>query len=106
MDAKKRAALERAGWKVGDVQELFDLSDEEMAIIEIRARLAQHVRQLRRAQKLTQAQLAARIGTSQPRIANVEKGDATIDALVQSLVALGATRKEIGEVVAEERAAG
>src|SRR3990172_1136711 len=102
MDAKKREALERAGWKVGDVKELLDLSDDEMTVIEIKVHLAQHVRQRRCAQKLTQAQLAARLCTSQPRIANVEKGDASLEALVHCLIVLGATRKEIGEVVAEE----
>lgn len=34
MDERKRAALEAAGWKVGTVQELLELSDEEMAAIE------------------------------------------------------------------------
>lgn len=34
MNADKKARLEKAGWKVGTVQEFLGLSDEEMAIID------------------------------------------------------------------------
>ncbi len=33
MDAKKREKLERAGWKVGDIDEFLGLSEKEMGII-------------------------------------------------------------------------
>ena len=34
MDAEKAKALEAAGWRIGTVQELLDLSDEDMAYID------------------------------------------------------------------------
>ena len=36
MDAQKRAALEAAGWKVGDAADFLGLTEEEQQIIEIR----------------------------------------------------------------------
>ena len=33
MDPKKREALEKAGWTVGDIQQFLGLSDAEMEII-------------------------------------------------------------------------
>lgn len=36
MDTEKRKRLEAAGWKVGTVKDLFDLTDEDMEVIEAR----------------------------------------------------------------------
>jgi len=36
MNKRQLKALEAAGWKSGTIQELLDLSDEDMEIIEIR----------------------------------------------------------------------
>jgi hypothetical protein len=39
MKLKKQKRIERAGFKIGTVQEFLRLSDEEMALIELKARL-------------------------------------------------------------------
>ena len=40
MDSIKRQKLEAAGWKVGTVAELLELTPEEEAIVEIRVALS------------------------------------------------------------------
>jgi predicted XRE-type DNA-binding protein len=102
MDKVKRARLEAHGWKVGTVAELLDLTPEEAALLEIKLVLSQHLRQ-RRQQHMTQAELAARIQSSQPRIAKAEGGDESVslDLLVRAMLAIGATPQDIGEVIAK-----
>ena len=92
-------ALEAAGWKFGDVKELLDLSDADVAVIETRVRLARAVRDLRTAQHLTQKQLAELAGSSQPRVAAVERGQGTVDQLIRFMFALGADRKKVARAI-------
>ncbi len=88
------------GWVEGSVQDLLGLSDEQAAIVEIRIRLAEKVREKRRSRRITQKELAARIQSTQPRIARLERADASIEMLIRALFALGSNRKEIGKVLA------
>lgn len=101
MDAAKRRRVESQGWKVGNVQELFKLSDEQTAFIEIKARLAVALAKLRSRQQLTQVEVARKLGSSQSRLAKMESADKTVslDLLVRSLLTLGANRHEIAEVL-------
>ncbi len=52
----------------------------------------------RKANRLTQQQLAARIGTAQPRVALIEKADKSIslDQLFTAVIEAGADMREIG----------
>lgn len=54
--------------------------------------LSTHLKSLRKAQGLTQAQLGARIGVGQTRVADIEKqpGAVSVDQLLQVLHALDA----------------
>ena len=88
-----------AGWTEGSVQELLDLSDEEMAIIETRSRLAERVRKARGERKISQGRLAERIDSTQPSVARMEQGLASIEMLIRALLALGIPQSEIGGVV-------
>jgi len=47
--------------------------------------------------------LASRLGSSQSRVAKLEGADATVslDLLIRGLLALGASRREIGRALAE-----
>lgn len=101
MDAQKKQILEAKGWKVGSVKEFLNLSDEEVAFIELKLSLSRKVRELRTEKKLTQKETARLIGSSQSRIAKIEAGDpsVSIDLQVKSLIALGATRSEIAEAI-------
>jgi hypothetical protein len=99
-DKKKR--LEARGWRVGGVAEFLGLSPEEESFIEIRLRLAEGLRRRRLRQRVTQTELARAVRSSQSRIAKMEAGDPTVslDLLVGTLLALGAPRREIGDLIA------
>jgi len=102
MRKEKRKRLEAAGWKVGNAAAFLELSDEEAAIVAVRAGLAKVLREMRAERDLTQAQLAAEIGSSQSRVAKMESADGSvsIDLLVRSLFASGCTGTAIARAFA------
>ena len=102
MKAAKRKNLEASGWKVGSTAEFLDLSDEEVAYIELKLKLAKRLKAARIRCRLTQKELAMRIDSSQSRVAKMEVGDrsVTLDLLIKSLLALGVTNEDIGKVIA------
>ena len=53
-------------------------------------------------QRLTQAELAEAVRSSQSRVAKMEAGDPTvsIDLLVRSLIALGASNADLAKIIA------
>ena len=83
MTKRQRERLERAGWKIGSVGELFDLSAAEEALLEAKLRLGGVVRTLRERSHLSQAELAKRIGSSQPRVAKLENSDPEVSLDLQ-----------------------
>lgn len=99
MKAAKRKKLEREGWRVGSVEEFLELGVEEQALVEIKLALADAVRVQREKHSLSQSALAARMKSSQSRVAKIESGDPTVslDLLVRAVLAAGATRKELGK---------
>jgi len=101
MDKRKKDKLAKKGWKTGSVAEFLDLSDEESAYIEMKLALSEKLRERRRRTKLTQAELAKAIESSQSRVAKMEAGDpsVSIDLLVKSLLALGVSKKELGRTI-------
>jgi ribosome-binding protein aMBF1 (putative translation factor) len=88
------------GWTEGTARDLLDLTDHESAIVEMRVRLAEKVREKRRSRRMSQKELAKRIGSTQPRIARLEQADASIEMLIRALFALGSDRREIGRLLA------
>jgi DNA-binding XRE family transcriptional regulator len=102
MDARKRARLESAGWRVGDAAEFLELTPAERALVEMRLALGRSLKAQRQKKHLTQSALAKRLGSSQSRVAKMEGGDAsvTLDLLIQGLLALDATRKDVAKVLA------
>ncbi len=99
----KRERLEKKGWKVGSADEFLGLSPEETAYIDLKLRLGQTLQQQRKAHHLTQAQLARRIRSSQSRVAKMEGGDPSVslDLLIQSLLALGASHQYLARAISE-----
>jgi DNA-binding XRE family transcriptional regulator len=99
--AAKRKNLEASGWKVGSTAEFLDLSDEEVAYIELKLKLARRLKAARIRRRLTQKEFAMRIDSSQSRVAKMEVGDrsVTLDLLIKSLLALGVTNEDIGKVI-------
>jgi hypothetical protein len=91
VDAKKRESLEAAGWKIGDAAEFLGLTVEEQQIIEFRLMVGRGVRRLRESHHLTQRQLAARIGSSQSRVAKIEaaSNEVSLDLMLHGFFSAG-----------------
>ena len=102
MNQAKQKRLAQKGWRIGDASEFLQLSKEEVAIVEIRLALSQRLKQ-RRESQMTQGELAAKIGSSHPRVAMAETGSrsVSIDLLLRALLATGATPKDIGMMIAK-----
>ena len=101
MKKSKIDRLRSAGWKVGDTQGFLDLSDEEMALIELKIGLADFLRKERERQHLTQATLAERMGSSQSRIAKLEAGapSVSLDLMVRVAFNLGISPRNLGRKI-------
>jgi hypothetical protein len=105
MKQAKRERLEAAGWRIGSAADFLGLSKEEAAFVEMKLALAESLRRRRQARRLTQTQLARRIGSSQSRVAKMEAADpsVSIDLLMRSLLAMGASRAELAKIIAKRR---
>ena len=102
MDSKKKKKLEAKGWVFGDAGDFFDLSPEEARLIDLKLALRACLKEERKKQNVTQVELAKAIGSSQSRIAKMERGDpaVSVDLLLKALMALGMTNKQISKVIA------
>ncbi|MGB3496048.1 MAG: helix-turn-helix transcriptional regulator [Elainellaceae cyanobacterium] len=102
MDEDKRQKLEAKGWKVGTVSEFLDLTPQETTLVEIKLALSRYLKE-RRQKSMTQTELANKLHSSQPRVANAENGDASvsIELLIRAMLATGVTPQEIGQVIAQ-----
>jgi len=97
----KQRRLETKGWKVGSSQEFLRLIAEEAVFIDLKVRLATSLRERRQRHRLTQADLATLLGSSQSRVAKMEAGNPTVslDLLVRSLLVLGASPLELSRII-------
>jgi DNA-binding XRE family transcriptional regulator len=103
MKRSKRERLEAAGWQVGTASDFLGLTKEEAAFVEMKLALADGVRRRRQARRLTQTQLARRIGSSQSRVAKMEAADpsVSIDLLMRALLEMGASRAELARAISK-----
>lgn len=101
MNKLKREKLAKKGWKLGSADEFLGLSTEESAYLEMKLTLSGKLKEKRIRKKLTQAEFARLIHSSQSRIAKMEAGDPTVsvDLLIKSLLALGVSKKELGRSI-------
>ena len=101
MKKTKKEKLEKAGWKVGTAQDFLELTDEEVAFIEMKLALSKYLKDRRKRKKLTQDQLAHALQSSQSRIAKMEAGDPSVslDLLIKSLLSIGTSPKQLARVI-------
>jgi len=101
MHSLKKARLQRKGWTIGNTAEFLNLNPQEAQFVELKLALAAGVRQLREQHGMTQAALAEQLGSSQSRVAKMEAADrsVTVDLMVRSLLAIGATPGEIAKLI-------
>ena len=102
MNIAKRKHLEKKGWKVGTAQEFLNLSPGEAAFVELKLALSKNFQEYRKNKNLTQMQVARLLKSSQSRVAKMETGDPSVslDLLVRSLLALGASKKHLSRMLA------
>ena len=102
MHETKRKKLEAKGWKIGTPKDFLGMSDEEEAYVNLRLKLAEGLKARRQSRGITQVGLARTIKSSQSRVAKMEAGDPTVslDLLVKSLFALGASNRELAAIIA------
>jgi DNA-binding XRE family transcriptional regulator len=101
MQETKRKKLEAKGWRIGSPKDFLGMSDEEEAYVDLRVRLAEGLKERRISRGITQVGLARTIKSSQSRVAKMEAGDPTVslDLLVKSLFALGASNRELAAII-------
>ncbi|HYA20138.1 MAG TPA: helix-turn-helix domain-containing protein [Burkholderiales bacterium] len=97
MSTGKLKRLQAAGWKVGTAEDFLGLSRAEAALVEVRLSLIRAVKKSRLKHRISQTDLARRLGSSQSRVAKIEAGDPSVslDLIVRALIAAGATRQEL-----------
>ncbi len=105
MKKAKKAKLEAAGWKIGSAEDFLDLTKEEVAFVDMKISLSDSVREKRRAKRLTQTQVAKKIGSSQSRVAKMESGDpsVSVDLMMKTLLTLGTTRSELAKIISKRK---
>ncbi len=101
MEREKQRRLDAKGRKVGDAADFLALTPEESIIVEMRLALSRSLKE-RRKTLMTQAELATKISSSQPRVAMAENGDSSvsIELLIRAMLATGASPQEIGQIIA------
>jgi len=97
----KRKKLEAKGWRLASAEEFLGLTEEEIAIVEMKLALADAVRTQRQKSQLSQNDLAARMKSSQSRVAKIEAGDPTVsfDLLVRAVLSAGASKKDVARAL-------
>ena len=97
MNSTRLKRLRAARWKVGSTKDFLKLSDEEAMLVELKLSLTDALKQVRRKRRLSQIDLAQRMGSSQSRVAKIEAGDPSVsfDLIVRAFFATGATRQEL-----------
>lgn len=87
----------KSEWVEGSVQDFLQLSNAEMDLIETRLAASRLLKTTRKQRKLTQKALAAKLHTSQSRLAKMEAGDPSVslDLIFKSLFSLGVSRKRL-----------
>jgi ribosome-binding protein aMBF1 (putative translation factor) len=91
MDAKKRKAIEEAGWRVGDAADFLGMTAEERQLLDARVELALAIRRQRQSCGLSQKELGAKLNTTQPRVAKIERAasDVSMDQLIRAFTVAG-----------------
>lgn len=106
MNAKTRKSLEAAGFTVtADPYDWLGLSAEDRAWVELRLSAARAIRAARERAGLSQAALAAKIGSSQSRVAKAEAGaaDVSLDLMFRGLFAAGGSVADVAAMHTKRR---
>src|SRR5579884_968961 len=86
MKSSTKKKLENAGFKISTTQDLLGLSDEEMALIDLKIALIDMFKAARKSSGISQVELAKLIGSSQSRVAKLEAAspDISLDLICKA----------------------
>ena len=103
MDEAKKKRLEVAGWTAyEDARDWLGFTDEEKSMSDLRIAAARAIEARAKASHVSQRELARRMGTKQPAISRMLSGSgATFETMFRAMLALGASRREIAEALAD-----
>ena len=104
MKQTKRKKLQAKGWKVGTAADFLELTPEEVTFIEMKMSLSQSLKEMRKRKRMSQVAFAKLIKSSQSRVAKMETGSpsVSIDLLIKSLLALGASQKDLAKAISSK----
>ena len=93
MNAEERKTLKTQGYlrEYEHAGDAVGMTEEEKQMLDARLDMAFAVRRLREAMSLSQQELAARLKTSQPRVAKIEQAapDVSFDQILRAYMAVG-----------------
>lgn len=106
MKASQKAKFERLGYRVTSTKEFLELSEAEARLVDLKVSLIEKIRDIRRASRLTQKDLAKLIRSSQSRVAMMEagSGDVSLDLICRALFALGEPPARVAEQISRSKA--
>ncbi len=100
LSKQKKARIRAMGGRITSVEEWLHLTPEEVAVLDMKIRLGGEIKARRRRQRLSQQRAAKILKTSQGRVSRLERGQATLDQLARSLLALGGSPEEVARAIA------
>ena len=97
MKAAKGRKLEARGYRVTDPKDFLGLSDTEARLVELKVSLIERLKEIREANKVTQAELAKLLKSSQSRVAKIEAGasDVSLDLICRALLRSASHRQRL-----------
>ncbi len=103
MKKAKIEKLRKAGCRVTNAKDFLGLSEAEAALVELKIALTEYLREVRAARRISQFELAKRMGSSQSRVAKIEAStnDVSLDLIFKALLALGEDTKKLGRAIAD-----
>lgn len=101
MQQAKQKKLKARGWKIGTAADFLGLTPEEETFIDMKISLSQSLKKMRKHKHMSQVTFAKLIRSSQSRVAKMESASASvsIDLLIKSLLALGASQKDLAKAI-------
>ncbi|MEO5760901.1 MAG: helix-turn-helix transcriptional regulator, partial [Vicinamibacteria bacterium] len=78
MNSARKTRLKTKGWRSGSAAEFLALSPEESYFVELKLKLADELKLRRVKRRISQQELATLVGSSQSRVAKMERGDASV----------------------------
>ena len=105
MDKKTRDRLTAAGYRICDAEDFLGLTDEERQLVELRLQVSKAVRRRRQERALSQKQLAAKLKSSQSRVAKIEAAapDVSLDLSFRALFAAGGSWTDLSGLKRRQR---